>query len=130
MTLLQPFRSLNPRQRLAFTACFLGWTLDAFDFFLLTFCLDAIATTFHLSLESAARSIFWTLLMRPIGALLFGLLAERFGRRPVLMLNVVSFSVFAVASAFAPTFGVFLVARALFGIGMGGEWGVGAALAL
>jgi SHS family lactate transporter-like MFS transporter len=68
--------------------------------------------------------------MRPVGALLFGLLAERFGRRPVLMLNVVSFSVFAVASAFAPTFGVFLVARALFGIGMGGEWGVGAALAL
>jgi SHS family lactate transporter-like MFS transporter len=130
MTLLQPFRSLNSRQRLAFTACFLGWTLDAFDFFLLTFCLDAIATTFHLSLESAARSIFWTLLMRPVGALLFGLLAERFGRRPVLMLNVVSFSVFAVASAFAPTFGVFLVARALFGIGMGGEWGVGAALAL
>jgi SHS family lactate transporter-like MFS transporter len=130
MTLLQPFRSLNPVQRRTFAACFLGWTLDAFDFFLLTFCLDAIAATFHLSLESAARSIFWTLLMRPIGALLFGLLAERFGRRPVLMLNVVSFSVFAVASAFAPSFGVFLVARALFGIAMGGEWGVGAALAL
>jgi SHS family lactate transporter-like MFS transporter len=130
MPLLQPFRALNSRQRLAFTACFLGWTLDAFDFFLLTFCLDAIATTFHLTLESAARSIFWTLLMRPVGAILFGVLAERFGRKPVLMLNVVSFSVFAVASAFAPTFGMFLVARALFGVGMGGEWGVGAALAL
>jgi SHS family lactate transporter-like MFS transporter len=127
---LQPFRSLNPRQRLVFTACFLGWSLDAFDFFLLTFCLDAIASTFHLSLESATRAIFWTLLMRPVGALLFGMLAERFGRKPVLMLNVVSFSLFAMASAFAPTFGIFLATRALFGIAMGGEWGVGCALAL
>jgi SHS family lactate transporter-like MFS transporter len=130
MTLLQPFRSLNPPQRRAFTACFLGWTLDAFDFFLLTFCLDSIATTFHLSLETAAKSIFWTLLMRPVGALVFGALAERFGRRPTLMANVVSYSVFAVASAFAPTFGWFLATRALFGVAMGGEWGVGAALAL
>ena len=80
MGVLQPFRSLNPAQRRAFTACFLGWTLDAFDFFLLTFCLDSIAATFHLSLETAAKSIFWTLLMRPVGALVFGALAERFGR--------------------------------------------------
>ena len=130
MTLLQPFRSLNPMQRRAFTACFLGWTLDAFDFFLLTFCLDSIAATFHLSLETAAKSIFWTLLMRPVGALVFGALAERFGRRPTLMVNVVSYSVFAVASAFAPSFGLFLATRALFGVAMGGEWGVGAALAL
>jgi SHS family lactate transporter-like MFS transporter len=130
MTLVQPFRSLNPMQRRAFTACFLGWTLDAFDFFLLTFCLDSIAATFHLSLETAAKSIFWTLLMRPVGALVFGALAERFGRRPTLMVNVVSYSVFAVASAFAPSFGLFLATRALFGVAMGGEWGVGAALAL
>jgi SHS family lactate transporter-like MFS transporter len=130
MTLMQPFRSLNPSQRRAFTACFLGWTLDAFDFFLLTFCLDSIAATFHLSLETAAKSIFWTLLMRPVGALVFGAMAERFGRRPTLMVNVVSYSVFAVASAFAPSFGLFLVTRALFGVAMGGEWGVGAALAL
>jgi SHS family lactate transporter-like MFS transporter len=130
MTLLQPFRSLNSMQRRAFTACFLGWTLDAFDFFLLTFCLDSIAATFHLSLETAAKSIFWTLLMRPVGALVFGALAERFGRRPTLMVNVVSYSLFAVASAFAPTFGLFLATRALFGVAMGGEWGVGAALAL
>lgn len=130
MTLLQPFRSLNLMQRRAFTACFLGWTLDAFDFFLLTFCLDSIAATFHLSLETAAKSIFWTLLMRPVGALVFGALAERFGRRPTLMVNVVSYSVFAVASAFAPSFGMFLGTRALFGVAMGGEWGVGAALAL
>jgi MFS transporter, SHS family, lactate transporter len=130
MELLQPFRTLNSGQRRAFTACFLGWTLDAFDFFLLTFCLDAIAVTFHVSLVTAAKSIFWTLLMRPIGALLFGALAEKFGRRPTLMVNVVSYSLFAIASAFAPTFGWFLVTRALFGVAMGGEWGVGAALAL
>jgi SHS family lactate transporter-like MFS transporter len=130
MGLLQPFRRLNSTQRRAFSACFLGWTLDAFDFFLLTFCLDAIAVTFHVSLMTAAKSIFWTLLMRPVGALVFGALAEKFGRRPTLMLNVVSYSVFAIASAFAPTFGWFLATRALFGVAMGGEWGVGAALAL
>jgi len=130
MGVLQPFRRLNSTQRRAFSACFLGWTLDAFDFFLLTFCLDAIAATFHVSLATAAKSIFWTLLMRPVGALVFGALAEKFGRKPTLMLNVVSFSLFAIASAFAPTFGWFLAARALFGVAMGGEWGVGAALAL
>jgi SHS family lactate transporter-like MFS transporter len=130
MTVLQPFGSLNSSQRRAYTACFLGWTLDAFDFFLLTFCLDAIAATFHVSLETAAKSIFWTLLMRPVGALVFGALAEKFGRRPTLMINVVSYSVFVMASALAPTFAIFLGTRALFGIAMGGEWGVGAALAL
>ncbi|WP_158789266.1 MFS transporter [Granulicella sp. L46] len=130
MTVLQPLRSLNSAQRRAYTACFLGWTLDAFDFFLLTFCLDAIAATFHVSLATAAKAIFWTLLMRPVGALVFGALAEKFGRRPTLMLNVVSYSVFVMASAFAPTFGWFLAMRALFGVAMGGEWGVGAALAL
>jgi MFS transporter, SHS family, lactate transporter len=130
MTVLQPFRSLNSAQRRAYTACFLGWTLDAFDFFLLTFCLDAIATTFHVSLATAAKSIFWTLLMRPVGAVVFGALAEKFGRRPTLMLNVVSYSVFVMASALAPTLGWFLAMRALFGVAMGGEWGVGAALAL
>jgi SHS family lactate transporter-like MFS transporter len=130
MAMLQPFRSLNGPQRRAFTACFLGWTLDAFDFFLLTFCLDSIAATFHIDLETAAKAIFWTLLMRPVGALIFGILAEKYGRRPTLMFNVVAYSVFAVASAFAPTFGLFLATRALFGIAMGGEWGIGAALAL
>ena len=130
MTVLQPFRSLNSVQRRAYTACFLGWTLDAFDFFLLTFCLDAIAATFHVSLVTATKAIFWTLLMRPVGAIVFGALAEKFGRRPTLMLNVVSYSVFVMASAFAPTFGWFLAMRALFGVAMGGEWGVGAALAL
>jgi SHS family lactate transporter-like MFS transporter len=117
-------------QRRVFTACFLGWTLDALDFFILTFCLDQIGTTFHVGLETVAESLFWTLAMRPVGALLFGLLAERIGRKPTLMINVLCFSVFELASAFAPTWPVFLVCRALFGIAMGGEWGVGAALAL
>ena len=127
---LQPFRSLSPAQRRVFAACFLGWALDAFDFFLLTYCLDSIAGTFHVSFATAADSITWTLCMRPVGALLFGLLAERIGRRPTLILNVLTFSIFEVASAFAPGFGSFLVMRALFGVAMGGEWGVGAALAL
>jgi MFS transporter, SHS family, lactate transporter len=126
----EPFRSLTSAQRRVFAACFLGWSLDAFDFFLLTYCLGAIAATFHVSLATAADSITWTLCMRPVGALLFGLMAERFGRRPTLMLNVLTFSLFEAASAFAPGFASFLVMRALFGVAMGGEWGVGAALAL
>jgi MFS transporter, SHS family, lactate transporter len=130
MPLLQPFRSLTAVQRRAFTACFLGWTLDAFDFFILTYCLDSVASTYHVNLETVAYSLTWTLCMRPVGALLFGLLAERFGRRPTLMINIICFSVFEVASAFAPTFPAFLITRALFGVAMGGEWGVGAALAL
>ena len=124
------FRALHRAQRRAFTACFLGWTLDAFDFFLLTYTLDAVAKTFGVDLKTAATAIFWTLCMRPVGALLFGAMAERYGRRPTLMVNIVCFSVFELMSAFAPTFGSFLVLRALFGVAMGGEWGVGAALAL
>jgi MFS transporter, SHS family, lactate transporter len=129
MALLHELRSLNSSQRHTFAACLLGWTLDAFDFFLLTLCLRAIAADFHVGLKSVAEAIFWTLVMRPVGALLFGMMAERFGRRPTLMLNIVSFSVFGLASAFAPTLTTFLVCRALFGVAMGGEWGVGAALA-
>ncbi len=130
MSFAGPFRALAPHQRRVFLACFLGWALDAFDFFLLTFCLDAVAATFQVSLPTVTTAIFWTLCMRPIGALLFGSLAERYGRRPTLMANIVCFSVLELASAFAPTFRLFLVSRALFGIAMGGEWGVGAALAL
>jgi SHS family lactate transporter-like MFS transporter len=122
-------RSLNPAQRRVFMACFLGWTLDAFDFFILTYCLDSVAAAFHVGLVSAADAFFWTLCMRPVGALLFGWMAERWGRRPTLMLNIVCFSIFELATAFAPSFGVFLATRALFGVAMGGEWGVGAALA-
>ncbi len=130
MALLKELRSLTPTQRSTFTACFLGWSLDAFDFFLLTLCVKAIAGEFHVGVKEVAEAIFWTLVMRPVGALLFGLMAERFGRRPTLMINVVAFSVFELASAFAPSLPIFLICRALFGIAMGGEWGVGAALAL
>ena len=130
MALLRELRSLTAVQRNTFAACFLAWTLDAFDFFLLTLCLKAIAVDFHVTIPQIAEAIFWTLVMRPVGALLFGLLAERFGRRPTLMLNVVAFSVFVLASAFAPSLTIFLICRALFGVAMGGVWGVGAALAL
>ncbi len=129
-TMLTPFRTLEPAQRRVFIACFLGWTLDAFDFFLLTYTLDAVAASFAVSQKTATTAIFWTLCMRPLGAFLFGFLAERYGRRPTLMLNVVCFSIFELLSAFAPSFHSFLILRALFGIAMGGEWGVGAALAL
>lgn len=130
MGLGQQIRTLTNQQRLAFSACFLGWTLDAFDFFILTYCLDAVAAEFHTGLKTIAESIFWTLVMRPVGALLFGWLAERYGRKPTLMANILCFTVFEMASAFAPTLPLFLASRALFGIAMGGEWGVGAALAL
>ena len=123
-------RSLTSAQRSTFAACFLGWTLDAFDFFLLTVCLKAIAADFHVGIPQIAEAIFWTLVMRPLGALIFGMLAERYGRRPTLIVNIFAFSIFELASAFAPTLHIFLICRALFGIAMGGEWGVGAALAL
>jgi SHS family lactate transporter-like MFS transporter len=127
---IETFRSLTHAQRRAFTACFLGWTLDAFDFFLLTFVLSSVASTFHVSTKTATTSLFWTLAMRPVGALLFGWMAERVGRRPTLMLNIVCFSVLELASAFSPTWPLFLLSRALFGVAMGGEWGVASALAL
>jgi MFS transporter, SHS family, lactate transporter len=123
------FRALNSQQRHAFTACFLGWSLDAFDYFLLVFCLSAIAGEFHVKTSAVAEAIFLTLAFRPVGAFLFGLLADRFGRRPTLMLNIITYSVLMVACAFAPSLHVLLILRALFGIAMGGEWGVGAALA-
>ncbi len=130
MSLLRELRSLTAVQRNTFVACFLGWTLDAFDYFLLTVCLSAIAADFHVTIPQVMEATFWTLVMRPVGALGFGLLAERFGRRPTLMLNVLAFSFFVLASAFAPSLRIFLICRALFGIAMGGVWGVGAALAL
>ena len=124
------WKALTRAQRSTFAACFMGWTLDAFDFFLLTLCLGSIASDFKVGLPAIADAIFWTLVMRPFGAAIFGVMAERFGRRPTLMVNVISFSVFELASAFAPGLRSFMVCRALFGIAMGGEWGVGAALAL
>jgi len=130
MPFLGKFHALTPVQRNTFSACFLGWTLDAFDFFLLTFCLTAITVTFHTSRKSVEEAIFWTLAMRPLGAFLFGSMAEKYGRRPTLIVNVITFSAFELASAFAPTLHSFLICRALFGVAMGGVWGVGTALAL
>ena len=124
------FRALNNRQRHAFFACLLGWSLDAFDFFILVMCVSAIARDFHAAVPAVLQAIFLTLAFRPVGALLFGALADRFGRRPTLMINIGCFSVLELACAFAPSLHVLLILRALFGVAMGGEWGVGAALAL
>jgi SHS family lactate transporter-like MFS transporter len=129
MEFIGHFRRLTPVQRNTFIACFLGWSLDAFDFFILTFCVSAIATQFQSKISSVAEAIFITLAFRPVGAFLFGMMADRFGRRVTLMVDIIAYSIFELASAFAPSLKVFLVTRALFGIAMGGEWGVGAALA-
>ena len=122
------FRRLTAVQRNTFIACFLGWSLDAFDFFILVLCVNALATQFHEKVSAITEAIFWTLAMRPVGAFLFGILADRYGRRLTLMIDIVAYSVFELASAFAPSLKVFIIMRAFFGIAMGGEWGVGAAL--
>ena len=114
----------------AVLAGFLGWTLDAFDFFLVVLSLTAIAKEFHRSDAEIALSITLTLVFRPVGAFIFGLMADRYGRRLPLMIDLVFYSAVEVATGFAHSFSTFLVLRALFGIGMGGEWGVGASLAM
>jgi len=129
MEFIGHFRRLTAVQRNTFIACFLGWSLDAFDFFILTFCVSAIATQFQTKVSVVAEAIFITLAFRPVGAFLFGMMADRFGRRPTLMVDIIAYSVFELSSAVAPSLKVFLITRALFGIAMGGEWGVGAALA-
>src|ERR1700756_2747465 len=128
MEFIGHFRRLTPVQRNTLVACFLGWSLDAFDFFILILCVNALATQFHEKVSAITQAIFWTLAMRPVGAFLFGTMADRYGRRVTLMVDIVAYSLFELASAFAPSLKVFLVMRALFGIAMGGEWGVGAAL--
>jgi MFS transporter, SHS family, lactate transporter len=111
-------------------AGFLGWTLDAFDFFVVVFLFDTLAHQFGVTKKEIVWTTTATLAMRPVGALIFGLLADRYGRRIPLMANVIYFSAIELACGFAPNFTVFLILRALFGIGMGGEWGVGASLAM
>src|SRR3954471_14992112 len=117
-------------QRNALLAGFLGWTLDAFDFFVLTYVLNDVARDFHRTRPDIALTLTASLAMRPVGALIFGLLADRYGRRLPLMLDVVFYSVIEVLSGFATSYNAFLILRLLYGIGMGGEWGVGASLAL
>lgn len=117
-------------QRNALIASFLGWTLDAFDFFIVVMVLTEIAKDFKCSDAEIALTLSVTLAFRPIGAFIFGLMADRYGRRRPLMIDVIFYSVIEVASGLAPSYISFLILRALFGIGMGGEWGVGASLAM
>lgn len=114
----------------AVLAGFLGWTLDAFDFFIVVFLFDTLAHQFGVTKKEIVLTTTVTLAMRPFGALLFGLLADRYGRRIPLMANVIYFSIIELLCGFSPNFTVFIILRALFGIGMGGEWGVGASLAM
>src|SRR6202034_1036112 len=114
----------------ALLAGFLGWALDAFDFFLVVMTLTAIGKEFHKSDAEMALAVTLTLAFRPVGALIFGLMADRYGRRLPLMIDLVFYSIIEVLSGLAPNFTTFLILRALFGIGMGGEWGIGASLTM
>ena len=117
-------------QRNVTIAAYLGWTLDAFDFFLMVFILKDIAAEFSTTVPSVAVAITLTLAMRPVGALIFGRLADKFGRRPTLMINIACYSLLELLSGFSPNLTTLLVLRSLFGIAMGGEWGVGSALTM
>src|SRR5579863_9123362 len=130
MTALAMISSLTGDQRKTFTASFLGWTLDAFDFFLVTFVVTRIAGDFGRSIPEIAFAITVTLMLRPLGALIFGWFADRFGRRMPLMIDIGLYSLLELLTAFAPNYWAFIGLRALYGIAMGGEWGVGAALAM
>src|ERR1700753_780351 len=121
---------LTRDQRNAFLAALLGWTMDAFDYFIVIFVYVDIAKEFHVSVTEMAFVTTATLIMRPVGALLFGLWADRIGRRIPLLVDVSFYSVVGFLCAFAPNFTVLLILRLLYGIGMGGEWGLGAALAM
>lgn len=123
--------TLTPTQRThAVLAGYLGWTMDAFDFFVVVFMISTLADAFHVKKTEIVLTMTLTLAMRPVGAFLFGLLADRFGRRLPLMANVIYFSIIEVLCGFAPSYKVFLLLRGLYGIGMGGEWGIGASLAM
>lgn len=123
-------REARRNQRNAVLAGFLGWTLDAFDFFILTFVLATVATDFNKTIPEMALTLTASLVMRPVGALVFGLLADRYGRKGPLMISIIFYSVMEVLSGLAPNYQVFLLLRFLYGIGMGGEWGVGASLVM
>src|SRR6201987_6377882 len=130
MQALQLLKVLNRDQRHTFIACFLGWALDAFDFFLLTFVIVPMAHDFGTSIANLSYAITITLAMRPVGAFIFGLLGDRFGRRIPLMIHIVVYSLMELLTAFFPNSRNLLIFRALYGIGMGGEWGLGASLAM
>ena len=111
-------------------ACYGGWTLDAFDYFIVVVVIDNVARAFHTSLAVSTTALWLTLACRPIGAFLFGRAAARYGRKPVLIAAILFYSLVELASAGAPSIGIFLALRALFGVALGGEWGVGAALTM
>jgi SHS family lactate transporter-like MFS transporter len=128
--MLGELRTLDRNQWSAVIASFLGWTLDAFDFFVMVFMLKAIAADFGTDVPHVALGVTLTLAARPFGALLFGWLADKYGRRPILMIDILLYSVFEFASAFAPTLTALIAIRVLFGFAMGGEWGIGASLVM
>ena len=130
MEAIRLFKSLDRNQRNTFVACFLGWALDAFDFFLLTFVIVPMAHDFGTSIADLSYAITLTLAMRPVGAFIFGLLGDRFGRRIPLMIDIIFYSLMELLTAFSPNYTTLLIFRALYGIGMGGEWGLGASLAM
>lgn len=119
----------NAEQRNVVVASFLGWMLDAFDFFLVVFVLRHLASDFRTDITAVTLGISITLAMRPVGAFLFGRFGDRYGRRPALMASILLYSAMELATAFSPSLGVFIVLRALYGVAMGGEWGIGASLA-
>jgi len=117
-------------QRNVVIAAYLGWTLDAFDFFLMVFMFKDISAELHSSMQVVSTALFLTLAMRPVGAFLFGRLADHFGRKPALMWNILAYSILELASGFAPSMTTLLIVRSLFGVAMGGEWGIGSALTM
>lgn len=117
-------------QKNAVFAAVTSWTLDAFDFFILVFVLKDIAASFNVTVQEVSLAVFLTLAVRPIGALIFGRMAEKVGRKPVLIINIIIFSILEAASAFAPTLFIFIAIRCIYGIAMGGIWGVASSLAL
>ena len=121
---------LTGRQIRTIIAAYLGWTLDAFDFFVLTFVIKDIAKEFGVEVSAVAYALFLTLAMRFVGAFIFGRIGDKWGRKPALMLDIVSYSLIGALAAFSPNLTVFLVLRALFGVAMGGEWGLGSSLAM
>jgi SHS family lactate transporter-like MFS transporter len=130
MAVTDVFKGWTSAQKHVVAASYLGWTLDAFDFFLMVFVIKDVAKSFGAGKEDIAWALTLTLALRPVGAFIFGRLADRFGRRPILMADVATYSVLALATAFAPNLIAFLIIRALFGIAMGGEWGIGASLTM
>jgi SHS family lactate transporter-like MFS transporter len=130
MSLIADLKSLEPSQRSAIWASYLGWTLDAFDYFLLVFLKTAIGREFGASDAEVSELLFVTLAARPFGAFTFGWLADRFGRRPILMIVILAFSAFSLLSGFARTLAELMIIRTLFGFAMGGEWGIGASLVM